>query len=264
MNRLEQIKFLNARLLDEMPDYKPRAARFGEDPDAQRRLLRSLMNLRRPGPLSRAFLEVQDALLSAEREEKGIVELAQLPVTKDPRLYLWKGDITRLKVDAIVNAANAAMLGCFVPCHSCIDNVIHSAAGLQLREECHEIMARARQPHEAPTGSAIITGAYNLPARHVIHTVGPIIQREVSPRDKELLAACYRSCLSLAEDNGLNSIAFCCVSTGVYRFPKALAAEIAVSTVKAVLDSGEKRMKVIFNVFTEEDDRLYRNLLCAD
>lgn len=262
MKRLEQIQYLNINLLSDMPDFKPQAARFGEDMDAQRRLLRSLMNLRRPGPLPKAFLEVQDALLSTERDEKGVVELAQLPVTTDLRLYLWKGDITRLKVDAIVNAANAAMLGCFTPCHSCIDNVIHSAAGLQLREACHEIMAL--QNGEAPTGAAIITEGFNLPARFVIHTVGPMIDHEVSLRDAELLADCYRNSLSLAEDNGLSSIAFCCISTGVYRFPKALAAEIAVRTVKDFLNSGEKRMKVIFNVFTEEDDRLYRSLLCSD
>lgn len=262
MDRLEKIRFLNKILLDEMPDCKDLAAQFDEGVDAQRRLLRSLMNLRRPGSLNWAFLEVQDALLSAERDEKGVVELAQLPVTADPRLYLWKGDITRLKVDAIVNAASAAMLGCFKPCHNCIDNVIHSAAGLQLREACHEIMAR--QKHEAPMGSAIITEGYNLPARFVIHTVGPIIHDDVTPRDADLLAACYHACLSLAEDNGLKSIALCCISTGEYRFPKALAAQIAVEAVKTFLNSGDHGMKVIFNVFTDEDHKLYRRLLCSE
>ena len=155
------------------------------------------------------------------------------PVPSDPRIILWQGDITRLDADAIVNAANSQLLGCFRPGHNCIDNVIHSAAGLQLREECAEIMRR--QGHEEPTGQAKITGGYNLPAKYVLHTVGPIIMERVTEEDCELLASCYRSCLKLAEENSLKSVAFCCISTGVFRFPKEEAARIAVSTVRESL-----------------------------
>ena len=259
MTRSEQIQFLNEALLQEMPQYRRAAEGTPPDTESRRLLLRSLMNVREPRALSPRFLEAQDALLRAEREAKGVVRIAELPpVPAEPRLVLWQGDITRLDADAIVNAANSALLGCFRPGHNCIDNVIHSAAGLQLREECAEIMRR--QGHEEPTGQAKITKGYNLPAKHVLHTVGPIITGPLTEEDRALLASCYRSCLELAEENGLRSVAFCCISTGVFRFPKGEAARIAVRTVTAYLQSSALE-KVIFCVHGDENLQLYQKLL---
>ena len=259
MKRSEQIHYLNEALLEEMPQYRREAGRLPQDTESQRYFLRCLMNVREPRALSSRFLQAQDELLQAEREEKGIVHVADLPaVPGDERIVLWQGDITRLDADAIVNAANAQLLGCFRPGHNCIDNVIHSAAGLQLREECASIM-RA-QGHEEPTGQAKITKGYNLPAKHVLHTVGPIIEGPLTEKDRELLASCYRSCLKLAEENRLKSVAFCCISTGVFRFPKEEAARIAVSTVRGYLEKGTIE-KVIFCVHGEENLRIYQNLL---
>ena len=259
MKRSEQIHYLNEALLEEMPQYRREAGRLPQDAESQRYFLRCLMNVREPRALSPRFLQAQDELLQAEREEKGIVHVADLPaVPGDERIVLWQGDITRLDADAIVNAANAQLLGCFRPGHNCIDNVIHSAAGLQLREECASIM-RA-QGHEEPTGQAKITKGYNLPAKHVLHTVGPIIEGPLTEKDRELLASCYRSCLKLAEENRLKSVAFCCISTGVFRFPKEEAARIAVSTVRGYLEKGTIE-KVVFCVHGEENLRIYQNLL---
>ncbi len=259
MKRSEQIHYLNEALLEEMPQYRREAGRLPQDAESQRYFLRWLMTVREPRALSPRFLQEQDKLLQAEREEKGIVHVADLPaVPGDERIVLWQGDITRLDADAIVNAANAQLLGCFRPGHNCIDNVIHSAAGLQLREECASIM-RA-QGHEEPTGQAKITKGYNLPAKHVLHTVGPIIEGPLTEKDRELLASCYRSCLKLAEENRLKSVAFCCISTGVFRFPKEEAARIAVSTVRGYLEKGTIE-KVIFCVHGEENLRIYQNLL---
>lgn len=259
MKQSEQIHFLNEALLAEMPQYRREAKRISSDEKSQRYFLRCLMNVRQPGMLSERFLNAQDELLSREREEKGVVHVAELlPVPVDERLVLWQGDITRLDADAIVNAANSALLGCFRPGHNCIDNVIHSAAGLQLREECAAIM-RA-QGHEEPTGQAKLTKGYNLPARHVLHTVGPIIDGLLTDRDRELLASCYRACLKLAEENGLKSVAFCCISTGVFRFPKEDAARIAVSTVREYLKTGGME-KIVFCVHGDENLRIYQKLL---
>ena len=260
MNRLEQIQYLIGVLLKEMPVYQTQAKDFPRDEQSQRRLLRSLMNVRPPLPLDVEFLAVQDELLLAEREEKGVVDAAALPVSaSDSRLILWQGDITRLSVDAIVNAANSALLGCFVPCHGCIDNAIHSAAGLQLRDACNRLMEQ--QGHPEPTGQAKLTAGYNLPARYVLHTVGPIIQGRVSRHDRELLASCYRSCLELAAEHDLQSIAFCCISTGEFHFPNQEAADIAVQTVKEFLQTPTSIRKVIFNVFKDFDADIYRALL---
>ena len=254
-----QLQFLTETLLDEMPQYRREAKRIPQNTEDQRYFLRCLMNVRKPGTLPERFLQVQDELLSREREKKGVVHVAELlPIPGDERLVLWQGDITRLDADAIVNAANSALLGCFRPGHNCIDNVIHSAAGLQLREECAAIM-RA-QGHEEPTGQAKITKGYNLPARHVLHTVGPIIDGPLTDRDRELLASCYRSCLKLAEENGLKSIAFCCISTGVFRFPKDEAARIAVSAVREYLKHSRIE-KVVFCVHGDENLRIYQSLL---
>lgn len=260
MDRREQVQYLNQALLAEMPQYREQAESFPADEISQRRLLRSLMNVRPPMPLAPKFLEVQDALLSAEREEKGVVNGDALPPTAgDPRLVLWQGDITRLRADAIVDADNSALLGCFAPCHGCIDNAIHSAAGLQLRDECNRIMEQQCRPE--PTGQAKLTGGYNLPARYVLHTVGPIIHGRVTPQDRELLASCYRSCLKLASEHELQSVAFCCISTGEFHFPNQEAARIAVQTVKEFLQAPTTVRKVIFNVFKDIDAKIYNDLL---
>lgn len=233
------------------------------DPGNQRRLLRSLMNLRPPMPLGEEFLAVQDGLLSAEREEKGIVDADSLPViAADTRLALWQGDITRLRADAVVNAANSGMLGCFFPCHGCIDNAIHSAAGLGLREECSRIMEKQGRPE--PVGRAKLTGGYNLPARYVLHTVGPTVRGRVTVRDRRDLASCYHACLELAAGHGLETVAFCCISTGEFHFPNREAAEIAVEAVTESLGEGISVRKVIFNVYKDIDAQIYRELLGAD
>ena len=224
----------------------------------KRQLLRALMNVWRPEqPISTEFLHLQDEFLQQELVEKGIVDLTDLtPV--EPQIYLWQGDITRLKVGAIVNAANSQMLGCFYPLHACIDNAIHSASGLQLRQNCWEIMQK--QGVTEPTGKAKITPGFNLPADYILHTVGPIISGELTEEDCKLLAECYRSCLELAKEKGVQSVAFCCISTGEFRFPNEAAAEIAVRTVRDFLQNNPK-MRVIFNVFKEIDLQIYQKLL---
>ena len=227
----------------------------------KRRLLRSLMNVRPPAPVSKEFLRAQDAYLQERLVQRGVTRLQDLTPVR-PGLYLWQGDITTLAVDAIVNAANSGMTGCYIPCHGCIDNAIHTYAGVQLRLACAEIMDRQRHPE--PTGQAKITAAFNLPCRYVLHTVGPIINRRVTKEDKELLASCYRSCLELAAENGLESVAFCCISTGEFHFPNQLAAEIAVQTVKEFLQTPTSIKKVIFNVFKDMDKKIYERLLRTD
>ena len=256
---LSIIQKMNDILLVEMPEYRAQAAEVGASGE-QRRLLRALMNVRPPRPLSGEFLALQDELLSAEREARGVVDVMALPsVASDARIALWQGDITRLAADAIVNAANAALLGCFIPCHHCIDNAIHSAAGLQLRAACAALMEEQGHPEE--TGTAQITEGYNLPARHVIHTVGPIVSGALTDRHRAQLASCYRSCLSLAAERGLRSIAFCCISTGEFHFPNAAAAEIAVREVRDFLTRDTSIERVIFNVFKDEDRNIYERLL---
>ena len=260
MERFEKIQYLNQILLEEMPEYRGQASRFPQEDTAQRRLLRSLMNVRSPRPLDQRFLQVQDELLSAEREARGVVDAETLSeVPGHPGIALWQGDITRLKADAIVDADNAALLGCFCPCHGCIDNAIHSAAGLQLRDECNEIMAV--QGHPEPAGGAKLTKGYNLPAKYVLHTVGPIVRGRVTHRDRAELASCYRSCLELAAERELKSVAFCCISTGEFHFPSREAAEIAVKTVTEFLRRPTSIQKVIFNVFKDLDAQIYRELL---
>lgn len=260
MESAEQIQWLIGQLIEEIPDYRAQAARMPRTQAAQRQLLRALMNLRPPMPLATDFLTRQDALLSAEREERGVVEAMSLPSCPGhPGISLWQGDIIRLKVDAIVNAANSALLGCFHPCHGCIDNAIHSAAGLQLRDECHRLMTA--QGHSEPTGRAKLTQGYNLPARYVLHTVGPVVYGEVTAGDRAALAACYRACLTLTAEHGLESVAFCCISTGEFHFPNREAAQIAVDTVAEFLQTPSSIKKVIFNVFKDIDAQLYRELL---
>ena len=263
MGYLEQIRQLNAMLLEEMPAYRAQARAFPPDVEGQRRLLRSLMNVRPPMPLDQGFLALQDALLSAERDRRGIVEGDALPaVSAWPQIVLWKGDITRLRVDAIVNAANSALLGCFCPCHGCIDNAIHSAAGLQLRDECHRLMEAQGCPE--PAGRAKLTKGYALPAKYVLHTVGPIVQDRPTQQDREDLASCYRSCLELAAARGLESVAFCCISTGEFHFPNQEAAAIGAGTVREFFRQETSIKRVIFNVFKDIDEQIYRRLLGAD
>ena len=223
----------------------------------KRRLLRSLINVRPPIPASSEFLTVQDAYLQERLAERGVTRIEDLSPVR-PGIYLWQGDITTLAADAIVNAANSQMLGCFVPCHGCIDNAIHTYAGVQLRQECASIMA---VQEAEPTGSAKITKAYNLPCRYVLHTVGPIIYGSVTETDRKLLADCYRSCLELASAYGLRSVAFCCISTGEFHFPNRLAAEIAIKTVGEWQKENPSQMEVIFNVFKDNDYRIYQQLL---
>lgn len=260
MDRLEQLHYLNRILLEEMPEYRAQAEAFPDEIGPQRRLLRSLMNLRPPRPLRPDFMAVQDALLLDEQREKGVVDALALPAAGgDPRLALWQGDITRLAADAIVNAANSALLGCFCPCHGCIDNAIHSAAGLALRDECSRLMEAQGRPE--PTGQAKLTSGYDLPARYVLHTVGPIVRGRPTRRDRAQLASCYTACLELAAAHGLASVAFCCISTGEFHFPNREAAQIAVDTVRGFLQRESSLQRVVFNVFKDEDLRIYQALL---
>ena len=256
MDQAERRTYLIEALLRERPSC--RRQEIPRQAERQKVLLRGLMNVRAPRAVSDEFLQVQDAYLRHELAEAGITRTDELtPVSGD--LYLWQGDITRLECGAIVNAANSGLTGCYIPNHACIDNCIHTYAGVQLRLTCAELMRR--QGHEEPTGQAKITPAYNLPCRYVLHTVGPIVSGDVTAEDERLLASCYRSCLALAEENGVESLAFCCISTGVFHFPNRRAAEIAVQTVRQYKAASGSRMKVIFNVFKDQDREIYAQLL---
>ena len=256
MTQTERRLYLIGELRKEQLQYA--GMKIPADEQEQKHLLRSLLNIRMPQPASKEFLAVQDAYLQEEIRRKGITNLSDLqPVMEG--IYLWQGDITTLRCDAIVNAANSQMLGCFVPCHGCIDNAIHTFAGVQLRLACAALMQQ--QGHEAETGRAKITPAFNLPCKYVVHTVGPIVGGLLTRRDQELLASCYRSCLDLAAQNGVKSIAFCCISTGEFHFPNEKAAEIAIKTVRAYKARTHSKIEVIFNVFKETDLDIYRKLL---
>ena len=259
MTQRERRLYLIEKLLQERP--KDIGMEIPEDEESQKQLLRSLFNIRMPRPAGQEFIAVQDAYLQEELRCRGITELDDLQPVQDG-IYLWQGDITTLRCDAIVNAANSQMLGCFVPCHRCIDNAIHTFAGIQLRLACAEQMRR--QGHEEETGKAKLTPAFNLPCRYVLHTVGPIVGSRLTKRDEELLASCYRSCLELAEQHGIKSVAFCCISTGEFRFPNEKAAEIAIRTVKECRERTQSKTEVIFNVFKERDLHIYRELLGAN
>ena len=259
MTQAERRIYLITALLKDQPKFSK--IEIPCDEQKQKTLLRSLLNIRMPRPVTEEFLTVQNAYLQEETRRKGITLLSDLePVQKE--IYLWCGDITTLKCDAIVNAANSQMLGCFCPNHGCIDNAIHTFAGVQLRLTCADLMKQ--QCHEEETGNAKITPAYNLPCRYVLHTVGPIVHGNLTKKDKELLASCYQSCLELAERNGLKSIAFCCISTGEFHFPNDKAAQIAVETVKRYKEQTHSKIEVIFNVFKELDYNIYKELLRAD
>lgn len=256
MNQSERRIYLIQELLKENAQY--RGMDIPTNAEEQRMLLRGLMNIRMPHIVSREVLEVQDAYLEEEKKRKGIVDVDSLEEIQSG-IILWQGDITKLACDAIVNAANSGMTGCYVPNHRCIDNCIHTFAGMQLRQECEEIMEK--QGYAEPTGQVKITKAYNLPCKHILHTVGPIIRGPLTKRDRDLLRSCYTSCLTLAAEKGLESVAFCCISTGEFHFPNDKAAEIAVDAVKEFLQKNTSVRKVIFNVFKELDKTIYTGLL---
>ncbi len=253
MNHEEKLDYLINYLLteggyrDETPSALPE----------KKRLLRALFNVRPPKPISAEFLRIQDEYLSEVLSKKQIADAKTFSYRDG--IAVWRGDITLLKADGIVNAANSRLLGCFAPCHSCIDNAIHTYAGVQLRLECDEIMKAQNFPE--PTGQAKITGAYNLPSKYVLHTVGPIVFDGVTDKKRSELKSCYESCLALADEKGLKSLAFCCISTGEFRFPNDEAAKIAVDTVRSYLRRTGSKIKVIFNVFKEIDNELYLKLL---
>ena len=234
------------------------------DTEGRRQLLRSLMNIRMPGKMDDSVLAVQDEYLQERIREKGIVTLEDIPV-KEGVISVWQGDITRLAVDAIVNAANSQMLGCFIPMHTCIDNCIHTFAGIQLRAECNRQMNRMRmkygQNYEQPTAVPMLTDAYNLPAKKVIHIVGPVVNGKLTPALEQELADCYTNTLDLCAENGLRSVAFCCISTGVFHFPPERAAQIAAKTVRKWLADHDGALeRVIFNVFRDQDRDIYEHL----
>ena len=259
----QRLDFLVEEFKTDSDEYKE--LQTPADTDGKRRILRSLMNIRMPRRMDESVLRVQDDYLKERIRENGIVEISDIPVIRDG-LSIWQGDITRLAVDAIVNAANSQMLGCFVPCHTCIDNCIHTFAGVQLRAECNCQMNRLRKKYgrdyEQPTAVPMLTDAYNLPAKKVVHIVGPIVQYKLTPKLEKELADCYRNTLDLCAENGLRSVAFCCISTGVFRFPNKRAAEIAASTVEDWLSQHKGAMeRVIFNVFKDEDRKYYEELI---
>ena len=253
---MEELNWLIEYLLHEMPEYQPQAKCYHGDSFG---LFRALVNVRPPKAASPEFLSRQDDCLQARLAQKGITEADALPFDADG-LSVWRGDITTLCCDGIVNAANSALLGCFCPNHGCIDNAIHTFAGVQLRAECARMMQGAKEP----PGRARMTPAYNLPSQYILHTVGPIVTGELTAADGETLASCYRSCLDLAEKRALGTVAFCCISTGEYHFPNEEAARIAISTVRQHAAVNEKRIKVIFNVFKEHDETIYRRILASD
>lgn len=276
----KSVDFLLERLKADSAEYKDLET-GGYDLVQKKQAIRSLMNIRMPGGLSETLLAAQDEYLEEERAEKGVVELSEIPTVQEQyggqggsawliafadKMSLWQGDITRLQAGAIVNAANSQMLGCFVPCHRCIDNAIHSAAGMQLREECSHIMREKRmrygRQYEEPVGGAVLTKAYNLPCDYVIHTVGPIVYGELTDALKEDLRRCYESVLRCCVENGIRSVAFCCISTGEFHFPNGEAAEIAVKVVTDFLSAHADSIdRVIFNVFKDSDLEIYEKLL---
>ena len=268
MNQEERLTYLIEKLKEEDSNFFNIMDIDNCDFEYKKRIFRSLVNLRMPRDTSYEFLEIQDEFLQEEINKLGIVDTNKLPFIKnefpctniknDDKISLFKGDITRLNCDAIVNAANSKMLGCFVPCHGCIDNAIHTFAGVQLRQECDKIMKA--QGHDEATGQAKITNAYNLPCKYVIHTVGPIVRDFITDKLKNDLKSCYENCLKIAEENKLKSIAFCCISTGEFHFDNEIAADIAVKTIDDFLDGAKYLERVIINVFKEKDYIIYRNL----
>lgn len=274
MNGTEKTDLLLEKLKEDSAEYKELET-TGYSPEEKKNTIRSLMNIRMPGELSQALVSLQDEYLQEELQGKGVVRLSDIPTIKEKyntqvsfaeKVSLWQGDITRLKIGAIVNVANSQMLGCFVPCHRCIDNAIHSAAGMQLREECNHIMQDRRMKYgrryEEPTGTATLTSGYNLPCDHVIHTVGPIVYGELNEMLCQDLRNCYENVLKCCLEHEIRSVAFCCISTGEFHFPNDEAAQIAWETVKGFLEMhGDCMERVVFNVFKDNDLRIYEKVL---
>lgn len=256
MNQSERRNYLLRELIKEDGRYSD--IEIPDSSEEQMRLLRGLMNIRMPKSIDDEFLRIQNEFLLEESSKKGITRIDDLESVQEG-IYLWQGDITTLKCGAIVNAANSGMTGCYVPNHHCIDNCIHFYSGVQLRYQCAKIMEK--QGYAEPTGQAKITQAYNLPCDYIIHTVGPIVSGTLTKKDSDLLKSCYESCLKLAEEKGISSIAFCCISTGEFHFPNEEAAKIAVHTVKEFLKRNTKIKKVAFNVFKDMDKEIYEQLL---
>lgn len=255
MKHEDKLLWLIKYLINESPKYNEFKIPTSEI--ELKNLFRSLMNVRHPVPIGNDFIKIQDEYLLEERKQHKNTSLCDLvPIEKN--IYLWKGDITTLSIDAIVNAANSTLLGCFIPCHKCIDNAIHSSAGIQLRLECNKIMKK--QGFEEAVGSAKITSAFNLPSQYILHTVGPLIDNQPTFNDVKKLESCYHSCLLLAKKHQLKSIAFCCISTGEFHYPNQEAAEIAVNTVRKFIRENSYEMEVVFNVFKEEDYQIYKQL----
>lgn len=269
----KRLDYLVERFKADIPEY--RRVRIPADAEGKRRMLRSIMNIRDPKPAAAAVLAVQDAYLKGLALEKGIVNICDMATVRESlgsvhpfadMISIWQGDITRIAADAIVNAANPVMLGCYIPLHNCIDNCIHTYAGVQLRAECDRKMNSLRlrfgEHYEMPSAVPLLTDAYNLPAKKVIHIVGPIVQDDLTPEAEEKLAECYSNILDVCRDNGLRSVAFCCISTGEYNFPGRRAAEIAVQTVTGWLSGNAGSIdRVVFNVFRDEDRRHYEDLM---
>lgn len=274
MNEIQRTDLLLEKLKEDSVEYKALAT-GGYSLAEKKQAIRSLMNIRMPGELSDGLVKLQDEYLREELQIKGTVVVSAIPTIKEAynsksphadKISIWQGDITRLEAGAIVNAANAQMLGCFVPCHRCIDNAIHSAAGLQLREECSRIMSRRRmrygRNYEEPTGTATLTSAYNLPCDYVIHTVGPIVYDRLNDQLCRELQSCYESVLQCCLAHQIRSVAFCCISTGEFHFPNDRAAQIAWETVTAFLEKhGDCMERIIFNVFKESDLRIYEKIV---
>ncbi len=256
LNNSEKRNFLIRTLVDESDERE--YIEIPQNPEQQRQLLRALMNVRQPKEISKNFLDIQDEYLKEVTTQKGITKIDTLQPIQEG-LYVWQGDITTLDCDAIVNAANSNMTGCYIPNHKCVDNFIHTYAGVQLRLECDNLIKKQGYPE--PTGMAKITNAYNLPCKNVIHTVGPIVRRTLTDEHCDLLKKCYLSCLELANEKGLNSIAFSCISTGAFRFPNDIAAQIAVETVKNFMKKETTIKRVIFNVFKDINKEIYERLL---
>ena len=274
MNGTGKTDLLLEKLKEDSAEYKELET-TGYSPEEKKNTIRSLMNIRMPGELSKVLVNLQDEYLQEELQAKGVVKLSDIPTIKEKynarvpfaeKISLWQGDITRLKIGAIVNAANSQMLGCFVPCHRCIDNAIHSAAGMQLREECDRIMQNRRiqygRRYEEPTGTATLTSGYNLPCEHVIHTVGPIVYGELNEMLCQDLRNCYENVLKCCLEHDIRSVAFCCISTGEFHFPNDKAAQIAWETVKGFLEKyGDRMERVVFNVFKDSDLNIYEKVL---
>ncbi len=269
MNHSEQRIWLIQSLLDESDEY--RDYKIPSNEKEQKDLLRALMNVRWPKPISAEFIKIQDEYLTEENKRIGIVDINTLkPSRIDDRLYLWQGDMATLAVDADTLPANSQLLGCFRALHGCLDNILGSRAGLGLRDACYKYVCSKEEElglshghYEEPTGQAMITPGFNLPAKYVIHTVGPIVTGPLNSEHKALLASCYNSVLDKADENNLESVALCCISTGVFMFPQDKAADIAVKTVREWLDKHPDTTvkKIIFNVFKDDDFRLYDSIL---